>query len=155
MTSSIDTGSPMLSAAQQGCLACIAGHMIPASAEFGMPAAKDATIVADMVSIVDYRDHAALTAVLSAVDQAAGGSLVALSQQEQASLLTRLRGERIGMFAVVENIVARAYYRDDRVLAAIGMEVRPPFPKGYEVEQGDWSLLDPVRQRGKIYRKVE
>lgn len=155
MTSSIETGTPMLSAAQQDCLACIAGHMIPASAEFGMPAANDPTIFADMVSIVDHRDYAALAAVLTAVDQAAGGSLVALSQQEQASLLNRLRAERVGMFAVVENIVARAYYRDDRVLAAIGMEVRPPFPKGYEVEQGDWSLLAPVRQRGKIYREVD
>ena len=28
----------------------------------------------------------------------------------------------------------------------------PPFSKGFEVEQGDWSLLDPVRARPKLYR---
>jgi hypothetical protein len=32
------------------------------------------------------------------------------------------------------------------------MEPRPPFPEGFEVEEGDWSLLDPVRARPKLYR---
>jgi hypothetical protein len=32
------------------------------------------------------------------------------------------------------------------------MEARPPYPKGYQVVQGDLSLLEPVRARGKIYR---
>ena len=45
-------------------------------------------------------------------------------------------------------------YRDDRVLRSLGMEPRPPFPKGFEVEQGDWSLLEPVKRRGKLYREV-
>jgi len=37
-------------------------------------------------------------------------------------------------------------------MRAIGMELRPPFPRGFEVAQGDWSLLDPVRARGRIWR---
>jgi len=32
------------------------------------------------------------------------------------------------------------------------MEARPPYPKGYQVEPGDLSLLNPVIARGKIYR---
>lgn len=47
------------------------------------------------------------------------------------------------------------YYQDDRVMEAIGMEARPPFPKGYEVVAGDLSLLDPVRARGQVYHDVE
>ena len=39
-------------------------------------------------------------------------------------------------------------------MASIGMEPRAPFPNGFDVQQGDWSLLDPVRARGKIYRDV-
>ena len=58
------------------------------------------------------------------------------------------------MAAILELVIAQCYYRDDRVMRAIGMEPRAPFPKGYDVEQGDWSLLDPVRARGKIYRDV-
>ena len=46
--------------------------------------------------------------------------------------------------AALGRIVLGAYYRDDRVLLALGHEARAPFPKGYEVEQGDWSLLEVV-----------
>ncbi len=44
------------------------------------------------------------------------------------------------------------YYRDDRVMRSLDMELRPPFPGGFTVEQGDWSLLDPVRSRPKLWR---
>jgi len=54
----------------------------------------------------------------------------------------------------LERIVLQCYYRDDRVMRSLGLEVRPPFPKGFEVEQGDWSLLDLVRARPKLYREV-
>jgi hypothetical protein len=40
-------------------------------------------------------------------------------------------------------------------MRSLGQEPRPPFPKGHAVEQGDWSLLDPVRKRPPMYRVVE
>jgi hypothetical protein len=49
-------------------------------------------------------------------------------------------------------VILAAYYRDDRVLLALGLEARSPFPKGYTVEQGDWSLLDAVRGREPFWR---
>jgi hypothetical protein len=52
-------------------------------------------------------------------------------------------------------VVLLCYYRDDRVMRLLGQEPRPPFPKGHVVEQGDWSLLDPVRRRPRMYRLVE
>ena len=54
---------------------------------------------------------------------------------------------------LMSNIV-QCYYQDDRVLEALDIEPRPPFPEGHDVEQGDWSLLDPVRARDKFYRPV-
>ena len=144
----------MLSAGEKECLKCIAGHMIPASAQFGMPAADDAAIVADMVGSV-RRDVENLKQLLGLVDRAAGGSLCALPAQEQKPLLTRLRAEGPAAFAVVEALIARAYYRDERVLRSIGMEPRPPFPKGYPLPETDWSLLEPVRARGSIGRPVD
>lgn len=39
-------------------------------------------------------------------------------------------------------------------MRSLGMEVRAPFPKGFDVEPGDWSLLDPVRARAPFYRPV-
>ena len=158
MTSSTETAAqagsgpaPMLSDAERDCLRVLAGLMIPASAAFGVPGADDPAIFADMITTVG-RDRAALARTLSSVDDAAGGRLADLEPVARSSLLNRLRAEEPGLFAVVEAVVSRAYYRDDRVLRSLGVEARPPFPKGYEVEQGDWSLLDPVRRRGPIHR---
>jgi hypothetical protein len=47
-----------------------------------------------------------------------------------------------------------AYYQHPRVLALLGAEARAPYPKGYEVEESDLGLLDPVRRRPPLYRKV-
>ena len=142
-----------LAVSEQDCLRCIAGHMIPASAAYGMPGADDPVIFVDMAASV-ARDAQALSRTLQAVDEAAGGRLSSLPPEERMALLMRLRSDQPGLLGVVEAIVSRAYYRDDRVLKSIGMEARPPYPTGYAVEQGDWSLLDPVRKRAAMYRDV-
>lgn len=54
---------------------------------------------------------------------------------------------------VLVSLILQCCYRDDRIMRSLGMEVRPPFPDGYEVEAGDWSLLDPVRRRAPFYRQ--
>lgn len=145
---------PLLSAAETDCLRCIAGHMIPASAAFGVPGADDEAILADMAGSLG-RDGPALAVLLKSVDAAAGGRLVDLDPAARASLLSAMRSAEPAAFAVVEAVVTRAYYRDDRVLASIGMEARPPFPQGYDLPATDWSLLDPVRQRGPLWRPAD
>ena len=143
-----------LSAAERECLKCIAGHMIPASPPFCTPGADDAAILADMAGSV-RRDAEGLKRLLGVVDRAAGGSIADLPREEQRLLLDRLRRQDPAGFAVVETVIVRAYYRDDRVLRSIGMEPRPPYPKGYALPETDWSLLDPVRARGFIGRQVD
>jgi hypothetical protein len=132
-------------------LLCVAGHVIPASAEHGVPGADDPRIFADITRSID-RDREALRKALQVVDDIAGGMISALSRAEQAKRLAEFRAGHPDLAGVIESVVARCYYRDDRVMASIGMEARPAFPKGYRVEQGDLSLLDPVRARGRIYR---
>lgn len=149
-----DDWGPAPTAGDRACLSAIAGHMIPASAEHGMPGADDPLIVADMVASLQ-RDRRALVRRLRRVDEAAGGCFVSLDTAARAALLVRLRAADPAGFAVVEAVVVRAYYRDPRVLAAIGMEPRPPFPKGYALPETDWSLLDPVRRRGSIWRPAD
>jgi hypothetical protein len=56
--------------------------------------------------------------------------------------------------AALEAAILKAYYRDPRVMRSLGMEARPPYPLGFDVEQGDFGLLDPVRARGPIWRKA-
>jgi hypothetical protein len=71
---------------------------------------------------------------------------------EQATVLTRFRPDEPAHAAILEAVTVGCYYRGDRRLTSIGMEPRPPFPRGFEIEEGDWSLLDPVRARGPVYR---
>ncbi len=52
----------------------------------------------------------------------------------------------------LRRLILGAYYRDDRVLLSLKQEARAPFPKGYTLEQGDWSLLDAVRDRLPLWR---
>jgi hypothetical protein len=44
-------------------------------------------------------------------------------------------------------LVYSSYYQHPRVVEALGLEARAPHPKGYTVEESDWTLLDPVRRR--------
>ena len=49
--------------------------------------------------------------------------------------------------ATLTRVVLQCYYRDDRVLRSLGLELRAPFPQGHVLEQGDWSLL--IRQEAR------
>jgi hypothetical protein len=46
------------------------------------------------------------------------------------------------------------YYSDERVLKVIKGDARPPHPLGYAIEADDFSQLDRVRARGKLYRET-
>lgn len=140
-----------LSQSEQECLRSIVGCMIPASATYGIPGADDPAVFDDLLASI-RRDGDALRTILATVDREAGGRLADLAPGERCALLARLRQERPGFFGVVEALTSRAYYRNDAVVRSIGMEPQAPFPKGFDLPQGDLSLLDAVRHRGKIYR---
>jgi hypothetical protein len=44
------------------------------------------------------------------------------------------------------------YYQAGRVLEGLDLDPRPPFPTGHALEPFDTTLLEPARQRGKLYR---
>jgi hypothetical protein len=56
--------------------------------------------------------------------------------------------------ATLVRVVLQCYYRDDRVLRSLGIELRAPFPKGHVLPDGDWSLLDPVKARPMSLRRA-
>ena len=55
--------------------------------------------------------------------------------------------------SVVTQTVGR-YLAHPMVMPLLGLEARPPWPQGNVVAEGDWSMLDVVKRREKIYRKV-
>ena len=77
-----------------------------------------------------------------------------LSLFEQRQLIDRLRRRHFRFFSRLATEVMKCYYQHDHVLKAIGLEVSPPFPQGYMLEDGDLTLLEPVYERGKIYREL-
>jgi hypothetical protein len=138
---------------EQQTLKGLLQHMIPASVEFDAPGAVDAAIFDDILASMGRETNNVRNA-LHLLDSQSQGSFLDLDDAEQAvTALTFLDCADPSIFAL-SRLVLPCYYRDLRVTASLGMEARPPSPKGFDVEQGDWSLLDPVRQMPKIYRKV-
>ena len=139
----------MLSVDQCRSLRCLAEMMIPASAEYDVPGAGDEAIFGEILRSLG-RDAGPVTAVLQTLD--ADGPFADLDPQRRDAVAAQLRETGGGGLAYLTRIILQCYYRDDRVMRSLGLEPRPPYPKGFEVEQGDWSLLDPVRARPKLYR---
>jgi hypothetical protein len=143
-----DTG---LSPEETRALQRIAGIMIPASEQHRVPAANDPIIFADIVKSLG-RDLPEVKKALAELATMASGSFADLDAARADAVAEAFLASRTPAVAVLGRCVLQCYYRDDRVLISLGVEPRPPFPKGHIVEQGDWSLLDPVRKRAKMWR---
>jgi hypothetical protein len=143
----------ILTEAETHDLRCLAGMIVPASEKYHVPGADDDTIFADIVNSIG-RDAGNVRAALASLRTLAGGSFAALDAMRRAEVATKLRAEGGVPVGVLTRVVLLCYYRDDRVMLSLGLEVRPPFPHGHVVEQGDWSLLDPVRARKPFWRPV-
>lgn len=134
-------------------LRCLAGLIIPPSTKYGVPGADDDRIVADIIgSIARDLDH--VRTALGTLRALAGGSFAALDATRRAEVAAKLRAGGGLPVRALTRIILLCYYRDDRVMLSLGLEARPPFPKGHVIEQGDWSLLDPVRARKPFWRPV-
>ena len=77
-----------------------------------------------------------------------------MSEVDADRVTQQFYANRTGPVTTLLSLLTQCYFRDDRVLEAIGLEPRAPYPGGFEVENGDWELLEPVKSRGPIYRVV-
>ena len=134
-------------------LRALAGLMIPASAVYGVPGADDDRIFADIVRSLE-RDTADVRASLKHLVSLSGGAFADLAPERRAQVAGRFKQEGGAPLFALNRVVLLCYYRDDRVMRSLGQEPRSPFPKGHVVEQGDWSLLDPVRKRPPMWRRL-
>ena len=89
---------------------------------------------------------------LAEIDKRAGGVFARLDRARREALINDWYASGGAAAAALGRAILAAYYRDNRVLRALGHEARAPFPKGHEVEPGDWSLLDPVKRRAAFWR---
>jgi hypothetical protein len=155
MTNIISTDNP-LSEQQKEMLAIVVDMMIPAEGE--MPSAADPLI---MTAIIEgMGDNAYLVVqALSKLNELSSEKYKRLFAQldsgQRDEIITAFKSSHTELVQLIQYCTASQYYLDDRVVQALGMEARSPHPGGYNVEATDWSLLDVVRGREKIYRKTE
>ena len=142
-----------LSSGQRDDLRTVAAMIIPASTEYAVPGADDAAIQADILRTMG-RDTEAVRAALDHLARLAGKRLSELDPARRDAVAKEFRASGGPVAATLVRVVLQCYYRDDRVLRSLGLELRAPFPLGYELEQGDWSLLDPVKAMKPSLRRA-
>jgi len=139
--------------AQRNDLRTVAAMIIPASTEYAVPGADDAAIQADILKTLG-RDTEGVRAALDHLARLAGKPLAELDPARRDAVAKEFRASGGAAAAALVRVVLQCYYRDDRVLRSLGLELRAPFPIGYTLEEGDWSLLDPVKARPPTLRRA-
>jgi hypothetical protein len=147
------TAENSLTPAQRDDLRVVSAMMIPASAEYGVPSADDGAIQADILATLG-RDTKRVGVALDHLARLAGTRLAQLDQARRDAVANEFRAAGGTAAATLILVILQCYYRDDRVLRSLGLELRPPFPKGHALEQGDWSLLEPVKARPSMWRRA-
>ena len=145
--------SENLNEEQERTLIALLNLIIPPSEDGKMPGAADVGFFAYMHNENLYSwIREGLLSIGEESRNMYGKEFSMLSGTNQTQLIDRLRRKLFRFFSQLATHVMLCYYQHDRVLEAIGLEVRPPFPHGYLVEDGDLTLLEAVYERGKIYR---
>ena len=124
--------------------------LIPASEDGRMPGAGSLGL-ADTIweQTVDSRDM--LDAGLDAVRDA---GFEELDLEGRVNLLRRMEPTHPAFVKSLYVPTCTAYYQHPKVMLALGLEGRPPYPKGYDLEPGNLDGLEKVRARGKLYRET-
>jgi hypothetical protein len=142
-----------LTPTQRDDLRTVAAMIIPASDEYKVPGADDSAIQADILATLG-RDTDMVTSALDHLARLAGKPLAELDPAKRDAVAGEFRASGGPAAATLVRVVLQCYYRDDRVLRSLGLELRAPFPKGYTLKQGDWSILDPVKARSSTLRRA-
>jgi hypothetical protein len=142
-----------LTAKESQTLRRLAAIMVPQDGDFGVPGADDPVIFADIEKSLG-RDCLHVKAALDDLAALSDAPFSSLDDRTAEILAYALLGRGGPAMAALGRVILQCYYRDDRVVRSLGLDPRSPFPKGHTLEQGDWSLLDPVRARPKMWRDV-
>ena len=152
----IGSDKPM-TAAQRATFAVVVDMIVPASGDGRKPSAAEVGVLGFIVE----RQPGDLSAIVRDIDrldaiarERHGAVFTDIDAASRQALVDAVRADDAAFLRNLAMHTVTCYYQDDRVLAAIGLAARPPFPKGYEVVAGDTALLEPVRRRGSIVREA-
>ena len=81
-----------------------------------------------------------------------GSEFEDLDADTQDEVLRKIEADHSDFFNRLVMLTYNGYYINPTALESLGLDPRPPQPRGYVVEAGDLSSLEAVVQRGQAYR---
>lgn len=81
-----------------------------------------------------------------------GSGFKELSGDQQDEVLRDVEAENPQFFDLLVRHTYNGYYSNPKVVELLGLDPRPPQPRGNRVERGDLSSLQVVVERGQAYR---
>lgn len=124
--------------------------LIPPSRDGRMPGAGSLGLAAALRET----SSAAGDVVSAGLAAAQARDFAALDPAGRVAALREIEAELPAFVATLYLPACAAYYQHPAAQAGLGLEARPPHPKGYELEPGNLDALERVRARGKLYRDV-
>ena len=127
--------------------------MLPCDPELGMPSSSsvnfDAYLVDRNISNVAFEFITMLDKICI---KKFSLSFIDLNEEQRMKAINACKLENVKLFSFFVECLLKFYYTNNNVLNKIGAGSVPPFPNGNLLKQDDWSILESVYERGKIYR---
>ena len=152
------TEALVFAAVQQELLTAVLNCLVPAAGIF--PGAGD-------LGVVSYLDHVVgQSVVLKRLFAQGLRQIVLTSQTQYAQPFSTLPAEQSEtVLRHVETLASEffealvthtysGYYSHPTIVRLLGLEGRPPQPRGYPLEALDIRILDTIKQRPPIYRQA-
>lgn len=144
-----------LSTEMEAIFSAVLDTIVPPSADGRFPGAGQLGLAEPLAASAELLPL--LAGGLTSVDEAArargADGFVALAVGERREVLEAASARAPGFLPLLVAHTFLAYYQAPRVFEALGLDARPPFPRGYPVAPTDFAILDPVRRLEPIYRK--
>ncbi len=147
--------------AQRALLTIILNRLIPASGDF--PGAGDLGIASYLNNVVgqstEWRrllTHGIVQVDICSQEQFAAAFINLADDHDDHKdvVLHNVEARNPEFFSALVAHTYSGYYSHSAVLRLLGPSVRPPQPRGYELEPFDLSLLANVKRRGPMYRQA-
>ncbi len=153
---SATTTTQPISAAQVRTLASVLDEIVPPSDDARFPGAGALGLAAYVEQTMAHTPdlHQMTMQGLAALDrlvQAKGAeSFTALCRADRLAMLHALTTTEPAFLPTLTFHTYVGYYQHERVLEALHLDPRPPYPKGFEMPPSDLTtLLAPVRRRAE------
>ncbi|KAA5605204.1 gluconate 2-dehydrogenase subunit 3 family protein [Roseospira marina] len=140
---------------KEASLTTLIDAILPGDAGLGLPAGSRVGVPAFLESHGLAADAAVLLSQVETVARDRFGiGFAALEAPDRVTCVERAKRADMHRASGVLVACLRAYYTDPGVLRALSAGAVPPFPDGNALDDDDWTLLEPVYERGPIHRPV-